>query len=139
MNEMLAIVFTIASEHAFFSFVCPHVLDTQPRIILLTAYVPMAKTTMAKYLTPVFRVAQASTKPVIAIIFATVMCHVRSLNLPELTDHAMEMKPAIRYGGQVRTSVIVVLKPKVSTAVGKKFLKPLAARCICCMKANSHS
>jgi hypothetical protein len=35
--------------------------------------------------------------------------------------------------------VIVLLNPSVSTAVGKKFLKPLAARCICCMNANNHS
>lgn len=39
----------------------------------------------------------------------------------------------------MRTRVIVVLKPRVSTAVGKKFLKPLAARCMCCMKANSQT
>ena len=39
----------------------------------------------------------------------------------------------------MRTRVIVLLKPRVWTAVGKKFLNPLAAKCMCCMKANSHS
>lgn len=33
---------------------------------------------------------------------------------------------------------MVVLKPKVLTTEGKKFLKEFAARCMCCMKANSH-
>lgn len=51
----------------------------------------------------------------------------------------MDKKPAMRYGGQVRTRVIVWLKPSVSTAVGKKFLNPFAARCICCMNAKSLS
>ena len=48
MNEALAMVLTIARLHAFFSFVWPHVEPTQPKIILLTAYVPIAKTTIAK-------------------------------------------------------------------------------------------
>lgn len=48
MNEALAIVLTIASELAFFSFVCPHVLDTQPRMMEFTAYVPIANTHIAK-------------------------------------------------------------------------------------------
>lgn len=53
---------------------------------------------------------------------------VLSLNLPEDHDQAMEMMPAIRYGGHVRTSVTVSLNPSVSTAVGKKFLNPFAPR-----------
>merc|ERR1739841_268942 len=61
MNEALAMVFTIANEHAFRSLVCPQVAETQPRMIELTAYVPMAKTTIAKYLAPVLSVAQART------------------------------------------------------------------------------
>ena len=92
---------------------------------------------MAKYLAPVFKVAQPVMKPTIATDLAIVMCHVRSLCFPELMAHMMDMKPAIRYGGHVSTSVIVVLNPSVSTAVGKKFLKPFEARCMCCMKANS--
>lgn len=48
MNDTLAHVLTIANEEAFFSFVCPHVAPTQPRMMLLTAYVPIEKTTIAK-------------------------------------------------------------------------------------------
>lgn len=36
-------------------------------------------------------------------------------------------------------SVMVVLNPSVSTALGKKFLKPLDAKCMCCMNTKSHS
>jgi hypothetical protein len=32
----------------------------------------------------------------------------------------------MRYGGQVRTRVMIWLKPRVSMTEGKKFLKPLA-------------
>lgn len=71
------------------------------------------------------------------------------MDLPELQLHAMLIAPATRYGGHVRTSVMVCEKPRVKvnmaqtqkkasglipsvcTAVGKKFLKPLAARCMC--------
>jgi hypothetical protein len=56
----------------------------------------MAKTTMAKYLAPVFRVAKARMKPKMAIAFATVMCQVRSLKRPEDHDQAIEMKPAMK-------------------------------------------
>ena len=108
-------------------------------MIELTAYVPMANTTIAKYLAPVLSVAQPNTKPNTAMLFATVICHVRSFLLPDEADQKTDMIPAIRYGGQVRTSVIVLLKPSVSTAVGKKFLKPLAARCMCCMNTNNHN
>jgi hypothetical protein len=83
MNEIFAMVLTIAREHAFFSFVCPQVADTQPRMMELTAYVPMAKTTMAKYRAPVLRVAAARTNPKMATSFAEVICQVRSLNLPD--------------------------------------------------------
>lgn len=37
MNEILAIVLTMANDEAFFSFVWPHVEDTHPRMIELTA------------------------------------------------------------------------------------------------------
>lgn len=67
-------VLTMASEDAFFSFVCPQVPETQPRIMLFTAYVPIAKTHMAKYRAPVLSVAAPSTKPKIAIALAMVMC-----------------------------------------------------------------
>ena len=69
----------------------------------LTAYVPIEKVTIAKYLAPVLSVAQARTKPITAIVFAIVICQVRSLRFPELIDQRIEMMPAIRYGGHVRT------------------------------------
>lgn len=99
----------------------------------------MEKTIIPKYRTPVFSVAAQSTKPKIAIDLATVICQVRSLNFPELYEYAIDKNPAIKYGGQVKTNVIVRLNPNVLTAVGKKFLNPLAAKCMCCMKANSHN
>ena len=83
INEAFAIVLTMARLHAFFSFVWPHVLETHPRMMLFTAYVPMANTHMAKYLAPVFSVAAASTKPKTATALAAVICQVRSLNLPD--------------------------------------------------------
>jgi hypothetical protein len=74
MKDAFAIVFTMASEEAFFSFVCPQVAVTQPRIMLLTAYVPMAKTHIAKYRAPVLSVAAPSTKPKMATAFEAVIC-----------------------------------------------------------------
>lgn len=65
--------------------------------------------------------------------------HVLSLNFPDDQDHAMEITPATRYGGQVRTRVIVWLNPKVSMAVGKKFLNPFAPRWQCCMNTKSQT
>lgn len=47
------------------------------------------------------------------------MCHVRSLNLPEEMPMAMPTTPATREGGAVSTSVMVVLKPRDDTTVGK--------------------
>ena len=47
MNDATAKQLTIAREHAFFSLVWEHVAETQPRMMLLTAYVPMEKTIMA--------------------------------------------------------------------------------------------
>ena len=41
MKEAFAIVLTIARDDAFFSLVWPQVAETQPRIILLTQYVPI--------------------------------------------------------------------------------------------------
>lgn len=48
MKLMLALVLTMANAEAFFSFVCPHVLPTQPSKMLFTPYVPTVKTTIAK-------------------------------------------------------------------------------------------
>ena len=117
----------------------------------------MANKIIAKYFAPVFRVAQPTIKPIIATPLAIVICHVRSLKYPELQAYGIVIMPAIRYGGHVRTlhnalarssmpgrmrrkyiySVVVVSNPRVSTAVGKKFLKPFDAKCICCMKTKS--
>lgn len=58
------------------------------------------------------------------------------MNLPDDQDQAIEITPAMRYGGQVSTKVIVWLNPRVSTAVGKKFLNPFAPRWQCCMAMN---
>jgi hypothetical protein len=37
MKDATARQLTIAKEHAFFSFVCEHVAETQPRMMLFTA------------------------------------------------------------------------------------------------------
>ncbi|KAL2871396.1 uncharacterized protein BJX67DRAFT_342148 [Aspergillus lucknowensis] len=79
----------------------------------------------AKYLAHVYRVLHPRTKPKTAIAFATVICQVRSLTRPEFQDQIRAIAPAIRYGVQVRTRVIVVENPRVSTAVGKKFPEPV--------------
>lgn len=108
-------------------------------MILFTAYVPIENTHIAKYFAPVLRVANPSTKPNTATALATVICQVLSFQRPDDHDQKTEMIPAIKYGGQVKSKVMVVLKPSVSTAVGKKFLKPFAARCICCININNHN
>lgn len=82
--------------------------------------------TIAKYRTPRFNEPQAKAKPMHAISFEIVMCHVRSLNLPDEYETRTDTKVATKKGGQVRTSVMVVLYPSVLTTVGIKFLNPLA-------------
>jgi hypothetical protein len=47
------------------------------------------------------------------------------LKRPDDQDTATDTKAEMRYGGQVKTRVIVRLKPNVCTTVGRKFLKPL--------------
>lgn len=158
MKLTLATELTMLYAEAFFSCVCPQVLPTQPRIMLFTAYVPIVKTNIAKYRTPVLSVAQPVTNPAIAIILATVICHVLSLNRPDDIDQKMDVRPAMRYGGHVSTNVMVVLKPRVLHTSSqlpprrnlvmpvltrqpweKKFLNPLAARCMCCIKAKTQT
>lgn len=78
----------------------------------------MVKTTMLKYRMPVLKVVAPTTNPIIATDFEAVMCQVRSLNLPDIHDTKIVEAPAIRYDGQVRTSVILVLYPSVCTTVG---------------------
>lgn len=77
------------------------------------------KMTILRYLptTLLEGITQATTKPIVATALEMVMCHVLSLNLPEDQETAIVTKPAMRYGGQVRTKVIVSLKPRVSTTV----------------------
>jgi hypothetical protein len=59
------------------------------------------------------------TKPTVAMPIMTVMCQVRSLNLPDEMPTQMPTTPATSEGGAVRTRVIVVLKPREDTTVGK--------------------
>ena len=79
----------------------------------LTEYAPIAKTKHATYLAAVLSVAAATAKPAMAIPRPAVMCHVRSWNLPELQPKAIPAAPAKMKGGHVRTSVMVVSKPRV--------------------------
>lgn len=121
-------VFTIAIVTAFFSGVCPSTCPHHDMQILLTPYVAAVKIIIATYLAATLVVLILKMKPTIAITFETVICQVRSLYLPELQQTRILVKQAKRYGGHVRTRVIVVLKPKVLTTLGKKFLNPFAVR-----------
>jgi len=58
-------------------------------------------------------------KPITAIPIIAVMCQVRSLNLPDEIPIRMPTTPATSDGGAVRTRVMVVLKPRELTTVGK--------------------
>jgi hypothetical protein len=92
---------------------------------------------MAKYRAPVFNVAAARAKPVIAIALEPMICHVRSLKCPDESEYGIVSNAAMRYAvigfsqdservvlektglrGQVSTRVVVLLKPSVSTTVG---------------------
>jgi hypothetical protein len=93
-------------------------------------------------------------KPAAAIPIITEMCQVRSLSFPDEMPTAMPTKPATREGGAVRTSVMVVLKPRDDTTVGKNYtitleprseevyqaeptwLKDVALRCMFCMNTK---
>ena len=68
---------------AFFSLVWPRVDAAQPRMILLTQYVPIEKRHMAKYLVGTFSVVKANMNPAIATNLERVICTVRSLKYPE--------------------------------------------------------
>jgi hypothetical protein len=46
--DVVANMLTSARDVDFFSLVCPHVLDTHPRMMLLQAYTPVTKVHMAK-------------------------------------------------------------------------------------------
>lgn len=62
----------------------------------LTPYVPMVKITMETYRPAKFIVAAAEMKPTTATALDAVICHVRSLNLPDDQDTAMVTAPAMR-------------------------------------------
>jgi hypothetical protein len=89
-------VVTIPIATAFFSGVCPHVEPHHPRISELTPYVPMVKMTIAVYRPATLMGAEATRKPTTATHLEMVMCHVRSLNLPEDHETAIVTAPAIR-------------------------------------------
>jgi hypothetical protein len=80
---------------------------------------------MAKYRAPVLSDAVPTMKPTIATALDRVMCQVRSLKRPDDHETRTDITPAMRYGGHVSTSVMVVENPSVLTTVGRKFLKPL--------------
>lgn len=65
-----------------------------------------------------FSVAEAITKPTMAVDRPTVICQVRSWKRPELQPKRMPAAPAKMKGGQVKTSVTVRLKPSVFTTLG---------------------
>lgn len=96
----------------------------------------MAKIIMATYRAAVLLTAKPRTNPRIATHFAIVICQVRSFMRPEFHDQYTEIIPAMRYGGQVNARVMVRLNPRPATTLGKKFLNPLEARCMCCMKTK---
>jgi hypothetical protein len=83
----------------------------------LTEYAPIGKMKHATYRAAVFIVLAAMTKPTIDTMRPTVICHVRSCIRPEFQPVNMPAAPATRNGGQVRTRVIVRLKPRVLTTL----------------------
>ncbi|KAL4931643.1 permease for cytosine/purines, uracil, thiamine, allantoin-domain-containing protein [Aspergillus undulatus] len=72
----------MAREVAFFSLVCPQVVDTQPRMMLFTPSTPVANVHIAKYRAPTFIVEQATTNPTTATTLEIVMCQTLSLKYP---------------------------------------------------------
>lgn len=117
----------------------------------LTEYAPIGKMKQATYLPAVFRVAAAIANPRTATERPAVICHVRSCKRPDDQPINRPPAPARRKGGQVMTSVMVVLKPRVlttlrllaeftktdrSTYVGKKLLNEQAERWKHCMSTK---
>lgn len=68
-------------------------------------------------------------KPTTAMPIMTVMCHVLSLNLPDEMPTQIPTAPATSDGGAVRTSVIVVSKPRDLTTVGKNYVRSAIGKC----------
>lgn len=118
----------------------------------------MGKMKQAIYRPAVFNVLAAMTNPTMATRSPPVICQVRSCMRPELHPVRMPATPAMMNGGQVKTSVIVLLKPRVFTTlihryqgvpkedsggmsgtyVGKKELNEQALKWKFCIKQNSH-
>ena len=65
------------------------------------------------------RVVALIAKPTTARPIMTVMCQVLSLYFPDEIPTQIPTAPATRDGGAVRTRVIVLLKPRDLTTVGK--------------------
>lgn len=100
----------------------------------LTAYALDANKKQDRYRAATFIVAQDMMKPISAAPIHTVMCQVLSLYFPDVKPTTTPNNPEIRYGGHVKTSVMVRLKPRLPTTVGKKLLKLQADRCMFCMR-----
>ena len=83
MKLPFAHMLTMLRATAFFSGACDSVDDTQPRMMLLTQYVPIEKRHIATYRVGTFNVTVARTNPTIATALEMVMCHVLSLNRPD--------------------------------------------------------
>ena len=60
--------------------------------MLFTPYTAPTNSTIAKYRAPTLRETVPMMNPTIATAFEMVMCHVRSLNLPDDHETATEMK-----------------------------------------------
>lgn len=83
MYDALAMTLTTDRLTAFFSGLEPRVAETQPRIIDLTAHAPLAKGKHDTYRAAMLSVAHEMTKTTIAALMHAMICHVRSLNLPD--------------------------------------------------------
>ena len=126
--------FTIENDTTFFSVVWPSVADTQPMMTGLTAYTPDANRKQEMYRAGTLRVAHEMMKPTSAAPMQAVICQVRSFRLPEERATRNPARAETGYGGQVKTAVMILEKPRLSTKVGKKLLKLQALRCMFCIK-----
>jgi hypothetical protein len=102
---------------AFFSLVWLSVEDAHPIMTELTEYAPIGKMKHATYRPAVFNVLAAITNPMIDTKRPIVICHVLSCIRPELQPVKIPATPARIKGGQVRTRVMVRLKPRVLTTL----------------------
>jgi hypothetical protein len=96
----------------------------------LMAYAPLAKRKQEKYRAPMFNVVQEMMNPTMAAPMQTVMCQVLSFKRPDDRPARYPTMPETRYGGHVKTRVIVLLNPRAPMTVGKKLLNEQADRCM---------